>query len=213
MHKSDFSILVIEDEVLVASDIRQILEKCGFKVTGLADRMDRAVALFTASRPRLIICDVKIKGAATGIDVVRRLRNLYADFTVIYLTAYADDKTLDDALETAPDSYLVKPFTDNQLKTAVTKALHNFITQQSIRGDCPFTPRELDVLGLLSKGLTSKDISALLCISVQTVKSHRKNMLHKSGSRNITELIALSISNKWGYTRENIDQSRKNTSI
>jgi DNA-binding NarL/FixJ family response regulator len=202
MAKTDFKILIIEDEALVASDIRQTLEKYGFKIVGTADRMEKAVALFTASRPQLIICDVKIKGPATGIDVVRRLKETYKDFTVIYLTAYSDEKTLDSALRTNPDSYLVKPFTDAQLKTAVTKALHNFFTCQSANGSSPFTHRELDILALLKQGLTSREISELLSISLQTVKSHRKNMIHKTSARNITELIALSISNSWGKSKE-----------
>lgn len=201
MGKVDFKILIVEDEVLVANDMRQILQKFGFHVVGIADRMEKTIAAFTSFRPQLMICDVRIKGTATGIEVVQRLKELYNDFTVIYLTAYSDDKTLEAALGTNPDSYLVKPFTDAQLKTAVTKALHNFLTRRSANGESPFTHRELDVLELLKQGRTSKDISELLCISVQTVKSHRKNMIQKAKTKNITELIALSISNKWGKVR------------
>lgn len=197
MNKSDLTILIVEDEVVVASDIRQILEKTGYTVTGLADRMEKAIALFTATRPYLVICDVRIKGATTGIQLIERLRKVYTNFGVIYLTAYSDEKTLHDALQTNPDSYLVKPFTDAQLKAAVSKAHHNASMRLSGDHDCPLSARELDVLGLLRRGLTSRDISALLSISIETVKSHRKNMLRKANVRNMTELIAFAVQNKW----------------
>lgn len=196
MNRSDFTVLIVEDEVLVAKDIGLILERWGYKTVGIADRMDKVVSLFAASRPNLVICDVRIKGAASGIDVIRRLRRSYSDFVVIYLTAYADDKTLEEALNTEPDSYLVKPFTDAQLRAAVSKAHHGFFSRR--RDDsCPFSSRELDVLNLLKQGLTSKEVSDMLSISIQTVKSHRKNLIRKANVKNMTELIALSIRNHW----------------
>jgi DNA-binding NarL/FixJ family response regulator len=197
MTKSDFKILIIEDEVLVAMDIKEMLTKFGFSVIGLADKMLTAVALFQQYVPHLILCDIKIKGNTNGIDVINEIRKNQLPFEVIYLTAYSDERTLLDAFKTNPKSYLLKPFTEIQLEIAVTQVFHQKVETLVQFENCPFTSRELDILYFLEQGLSSKDIALKLDISIGTVKTHRKNMMNKIGTENSLKLIKTAIGNGW----------------
>ena len=196
--KAEFKILIIEDEVLVAMDIKEMLTKQGYKVVGIADRMEKAIDLFLAHHPNLILCDVKIKGENSGIDTIVQLRATGTPFEVIYLTAYADEKTLIQAFGTEPKSYLLKPFTEIQIEVAVSQLYHQTTRDSNlVAGDSPFTERELDILKLLIKGYSSKEISESLAISIDTVRTHRRNMMGKVDAQNSLQLIRISIDKSW----------------
>jgi DNA-binding NarL/FixJ family response regulator len=198
MMKAEFKILIIEDEVLVAMDIKEMLTKQGYKVVGIADRMEKAIDLFLAHHPNLILCDVKIKGENSGIDTIVQLRATGTPFEVIYLTAYADEKTLIQAFGTEPKSYLLKPFTEIQIEVAVSQLYHQTTRDSNlVAGDSPFTERELDILKLLIKGYSSKEISESLAISIDTVRTHRRNMMGKVDAQNSLQLIRISIDKSW----------------
>ncbi len=198
MMKAEFKILIIEDEVLVAMDIKEMLTKQGYKVVGIADRMEKAIDRFLAHHPNLILCDVKIKGENSGIDTIVQLRDTGTPFEVIYLTAYADEKTLIQAFGTEPKSYLLKPFTEIQIEVAVSQLYHQTTRDSNLAaGDSPFTERELDILKLLNKGYSSKEISERLAISIDTVRTHRRNMMGKVDAQNSLQLIRISIDKSW----------------
>ncbi len=114
-------ILVVEDEHLVALDIKNRLDRLGYAAelvhSGEA-ALDRAVN----REFDLVLMDIKLKGALDGIETARRLRARY-EVPIIYLTAYADDTTLARARSTEPYGYVLKPFHERELKAAVEMAL------------------------------------------------------------------------------------------
>jgi signal transduction histidine kinase len=122
------SILIVEDEYLVALDIKLSLERMGHKpvVTHSAEE-----ALETASRRPfdVVLMDIKLKGRRDGIDTARELHTKQ-DVPVIYLTAYADSQTLDRARVTEPYAYLLKPFQERELQAAIEMALHRHETDR-----------------------------------------------------------------------------------
>jgi DNA-binding NarL/FixJ family response regulator len=197
MIRANFKILIVEDEVLVAMDIKEMLTRLGYQVIGLADRLSSALSLFTQHEPDLLLCDVKIKGERTGIEVVSELRLLQKPFDVIYLTAYSDETTLLHAFSTGPKSYLMKPFTEIQLEVAVNQAFHQWSNGLNRLDECPFTERELEILLCLEQGLPSKVIATRLSINPDTVKTHRRNMLTKIGVENSLKLINTAIAKGW----------------
>jgi two-component system sensor histidine kinase/response regulator len=125
-------ILVVEDDRVVARDIEQQLLGMGLTVVGVAARADDAVALAREHRPGLVLMDVRLEGGSDGIDAAARIR---AEFRipVIFLTAYADEETLRRASLAEPYGYLVKPFEDSQLRTAIELALYKQEAVQKIR--------------------------------------------------------------------------------
>src|SRR5512139_2167279 len=107
-------ILVVEDERIVAKDISRRLEKLGYTVVATASSGAEAIRKAREIHPDLILMDVQLKGDMDGIDAAQQIR-ADADIPVIYLTAYADQNTLQRAKITEPFGYIVKPFDERDL--------------------------------------------------------------------------------------------------
>ena len=112
------SILICEDEGLVASDIAAALREKGYGVAGIASCYEQAISIVEQTTPDLALMDVHIDGPKNGIEVANVLQREYG-IPSIYLTAYADDDTIEDAKRTLPLAYLLKPFDERELATAV----------------------------------------------------------------------------------------------
>jgi len=115
-------VLVVEDEHLVALDIGLRLGRMGHAVT-IAHSGEEAVEIASSTPFDLVLMDIKLKGELDGINAAARIRGVH-DVPVIYLTAYADNKTLERARETEPYAYVLKPFQERELKAAIELAVH-----------------------------------------------------------------------------------------
>jgi PAS domain S-box-containing protein len=116
------SILIVEDEAIVALDLRTQLEDLGYDVIGIADQAEDALKIAAAQRPDLVLMDVRLKGPTDGIHTAGILNRMY-QLPVIYLTAHSDDETVQRAAGTAPYGYLTKPFQIRELHAAIEVAL------------------------------------------------------------------------------------------
>jgi PAS domain S-box-containing protein len=125
-------ILVVEDDRVVARDLQQQLVRLGHTVVGVASRGDDAVRLVTTAAPELVLMDIRLDGGTDGIDAAREIRDRHP-VPVIYLTAHTDDRTLERASATEPFGYLVKPFDDIQLRTAIEIALYKHRAERRLR--------------------------------------------------------------------------------
>lgn len=117
------NILVVEDEPIVAKDIQVSLQRLGYRVPAMAASGEDAIRKTQESHPDLILMDIVLKGKMDGVETVRQIRKHY-DVPVIYLTAYADDHTLERAKVTSPAGYMLKPYRPNELRTTIELALH-----------------------------------------------------------------------------------------
>jgi DNA-binding NarL/FixJ family response regulator len=115
-------ILIVEDDALVASYIRDVLEETGFIVPGIASTGAEAFALAEEMRPRLALVDIKLAGPIDGIDVAREL---LARFNVssIFLSGISDPAVLERATTVRPLGFLQKPFRPSQVFNALERAL------------------------------------------------------------------------------------------
>jgi len=116
------TILVVEDESLIAADIELRLKQLGYNVCGIVDNAVDVLDFVSVIRPDLILMDIHIKGDLSGIDTSRRLRERY-DIPIVFMTAHADTATLSDAAATEPYGYIVKPFDKRALAAGVETAL------------------------------------------------------------------------------------------
>lgn len=107
-------VLIIEDEPLIALDLKLILIKRGFEVIGHAGNYKEAHTLFCTKKPDIILSDIKLENDESGIEVVKKLKKI-SDFHVIYLTSYSDDLMIENALTTNPLAYITKPFKENDI--------------------------------------------------------------------------------------------------
>ena len=116
-------ILVVEDEIIVALDIKDTLLSLGFEVTGLATNYEEAIESFHACRPDILLTDIYLEESQNGIEIVKTIQKLDA-VPVIYLTAYSDEQTITKAAKTNPVNYIVKPFRRDDLKSAIILGLY-----------------------------------------------------------------------------------------
>ena len=115
-------VLVVEDEALIALDLESRLVELGYEVVGIADNRDDAVDLCRRKNPNLVLMDISIRGDMDGIETARDLVEM-RDVPVIFLTAYANDSTVERAAEVSPYGYLQKPFHDRTLTATIKVAL------------------------------------------------------------------------------------------
>lgn len=115
-------IMIVEDETVVAEDIRNCLVKSGYSVNACVGSGEQAVESVTKAAPDLILMDIRLAGRKDGIETSRLITQV-ADVPVVFLTAYSDAETLERAKATEPYGYLVKPFDRNELKCAIEMAL------------------------------------------------------------------------------------------
>lgn len=122
---SKIKILVVEDEIIIADNICEILEDIGYKVCEPAITYAEALETIDKYSPDLLLLDIQLSGKKDGIDLARVVNEKY-DIPFIFLTSNADKLTIDRAKKVEPAAYLVKPFIKEDLYSSIEIALHNF---------------------------------------------------------------------------------------
>ncbi len=115
------SVLVIEDEAIIALDIVDIVRGVGHRVTGTARTHAEAVALALSDRPDLILADIQLADKSSGIDAVNEILLQFPDIPVIFITAFPERLLTGERPE--PAFLITKPFTEDQLRSAVGQAM------------------------------------------------------------------------------------------
>jgi PAS domain S-box-containing protein len=116
-------VLIVEDEALVAEDLKMAVTDLGYEVVGHADNAEEAVKKALKLKPDVILMDIVLKGEKTGIDASHEIK-AQIDLPIIFLTAYTDIDLIDKAKSTEPYAYLVKPFQERQLLASIEMAMH-----------------------------------------------------------------------------------------
>jgi PAS domain S-box-containing protein len=116
-------ILIVEDESIVALDLKLQLLDLGYDVVGIAASGPEALRLAASEQPDLVLMDVRLQGEMTGIEAAAKLRESPAPPPLIYLTSHSDGETVRRAAATAPYGYLTKPFQINELRAGIEVAL------------------------------------------------------------------------------------------
>jgi DNA-binding NarL/FixJ family response regulator len=194
-----YSILTIEDDPAICSNIELILKMEGFAVTA-ADSATKAFEMIRAARPDLILCDILMPGmdGRAFLELLKKEPE-YADIPFIFVTALGERSDMRQGMAAGADDYLSKPFSAEELVTAVKGRLER---HQAIRLQGPkmafkeeyeflqenISPREREVLLLVGKGATSKEIAKNLGISQRTAEVHRANLMNKLRASNAAVL-------------------------
>lgn len=125
------NVLVVEDESIVSKDIQHSLKKLGYNVVGAASTGEKAFELAQSEKPDIILMDIMLKGDINGIETASRVKE-ELQIPVIYLTAYADESTLEKAKVTEPYGYIIKPFKEVDLHTSIEMALYKFSKEKEV---------------------------------------------------------------------------------
>ena len=122
-------ILIVEDETIIALDIKRALEKMDYEVTNMVYDYQGAIKSVKINRPDLILMDVNLGNSKDGIETAKEIKN-YHDIPIIYLTAFSDERTINRAIETNPVRYLIKPFKREELKSNILLGLNKTKTKK-----------------------------------------------------------------------------------
>ena len=141
-----FKILVVEDESIVAMDIKHRLENMGYIVPAITSSGEEAVAKAAESNPDLVLMDIVLKGEMDGIDAAQQIKDNF-DIPVVYLTAYSDEKTLKRAKITGPFGYIIKPFEDRELHSAIEVALYKHEMESKLKENEKWLSTTLESIG------------------------------------------------------------------
>jgi AmiR/NasT family two-component response regulator len=125
-------ILIVEDEAIVADDIRQTLLSLGFGIAGTAKSGEIAVTTLAETRPDLVLMDIHLAGAMDGVHAAGEIHKI-SDVPIIYLTAYADKELLDRAKLTGPYGYIVKPYNERELHSVIEMALYKYALDKKLK--------------------------------------------------------------------------------
>lgn len=208
-------VILADDHAVVRKGIREFLEAAeDIVVVAEAGDGAQAVALVAEHRPDVAVLDIQMPGL-TGIEATRRIRAEHPGVKVLVLTAYDDDPYVFALLQAGAHGYLLKTADSAQLVEGVRAvhrgqpALDAGITRKMIEkmaGGRPpgvadateaLSERELEVLRLVSRGLTNKAIAQALSISDRTVQGHLANVYAKMGVGSRTEAVTEALRQGW----------------
>jgi signal transduction histidine kinase/DNA-binding response OmpR family regulator len=125
-------LLVVEDEAIVAMDLQRRLTSLGYSVLATASTGEEAIRIAAETCPGLILMDIRLRGQTDGVEAAEAIR-ARCDVPVVYLTALADEETLNRAKMTAPFGFLVKPFEERELHATIEMALHKHRLETALR--------------------------------------------------------------------------------
>lgn len=142
-------VVIVEDESIVAKDIQTILKNLGYNVVGIYAAGEKALADLENVQPDIVLMDIMLKGEITGIQAAEIIRERY-DVPVVFLTAYADENTIEKAKTAIPYGYIIKPFKEKELETTIEMAINKHKSDMELR-------RERDLLHSIVINKESKD--------------------------------------------------------
>ncbi|MFE1508584.1 response regulator [Streptomyces sp. NPDC058726] len=199
------SVLIVDDHPVVRDGLRGMFDSApGFRVLGEAadgvEALERAAAL----DPDVILMDLRMPGGG-GVDAIRELSRRGARARVLVLTTYDTDSDTIPAIEAGATGYLLKDAPREELFTgvraaargrtvlspAVASRLVSAVRTPVAPGDEPLSAREREVLGLVARGTSNREIARELFISEATVKTHLSHIYAKLGARDRAAAVAV----------------------
>lgn len=194
-----YSILIIEDDPSISSNMELILQMEGFEVRSACDGIV-GLARIRERCPDLILCDIMMPemDGHTLLEILNS-EQAHDHIPFIFVTALDERTDVRRGMNAGADDYLTKPFSAEELIAAVSGRLHRIETMRMRNDKKTFhrehlilsqqiSPREREVLLLVGRGATSKEIAELLDISLRTVEVHRSNLMRKLNAGNAAML-------------------------
>jgi two-component system, LuxR family, response regulator FixJ len=192
-------VFIVDDDFGVRSSIRMLLKSIGVAATPLASAQE-FLASFDPAQPGCLVLDIRMPGMS-GMELQQRLNMLGATMPVIFITGHGDVPMAVEAMQHGAFDFLQKPFRDQELIDRVQKALvrdaetragmqkHGQIRQRLES----LTPREKEILDLLTQGKQNKVMAADLGLSQRTVEIHRAHVMEKMGAASVAQLVRMVI--------------------
>ena len=194
-------ILIVDDHPVVRAGLSSMLAtQPGIEVVGSASSGEEALAMVRRDMPDLLLLDLRMPGMS-GIDTLLALKEMKASARVIILTSFEMDENIYRAVQAGALGYLLKDTSQTQMLEAIATVnsgrryipsqIAARLAERMMRSN--LTPRELEILEMLAKGLTNKQIGAALSISDNTVRNHVNSIMEKMEVCDRTEAVAVAM--------------------
>ncbi len=201
-------VLLADDHKIVAEGLRSLLEP-EFELVGLVEDGRALVAAAQKLNPDVIVADISMP-LLNGIEAARQLKKGTSQAKIVFLTMHPDVMYATRALEAGASAYVLKHAAPSELITAIREALKGRIyltpmiakdvlesfsvgSRKARKSDLELTPRQREVLQLVSEGRSAKEIASILHISTRTVEFHKYRLMEALGIRTNAELIQYAI--------------------
>jgi two-component system response regulator NreC len=199
-------VLIADDHGVMRAGLRALLNAAdGMEVVGEAADGREALELASQLTPDVVLLDLSMPGMS-GIKVAHKLRAMLPEAHTLILTVHEDEALLREAIQAGASGYIIKRAAEAELITAIRAVnrgelyIHSALMRQLLQDlSAPptpaaerlelLTPREQEVLGLLVRGYTNRQVAEELCISTRTVEGHRANIMSKLEFRNRAEMV------------------------
>jgi DNA-binding NarL/FixJ family response regulator len=193
-------VLIVDDHPMVREGLAGVLARHGMKIVGLAANGKQAVEIYMSHRPDVMLLDLRLPDQS-GFDVVRAVLSADPQARIVILSSAQGDASIYNALSLGVRGYLLKGIDGTTLAEHVrhvaaggsclspetTEKLTQYISSRKL------SEREIEVLGLISKGKSNKEIAHLLFITDNTVKMHVKRILAKLQANDRTQAVVIAI--------------------
>jgi CheY-like chemotaxis protein len=146
------SVLIVEDEAIVAMDLRQQIEAHGYEVAAVVGHAERVIASVQEHRPDVVLMDVRLKGALDGVTLAEEIF-VCEDVPVVFLSAFADADVMARAAASSAYGYLTKPASTAGMLSTLEMAIHKHRELRSRRGDAEWSTAALDAMNLAIVGV------------------------------------------------------------
>lgn len=208
-------VFLVEDHEIVRQGIKVLLENSSeTEIIGEASNGEEALRKLNHVKPDVLLMDLNMP-VMNGIECTKRVKQYFPDIKVLVLSMHDHESYLIDMLEAGADGYVLKNAKSDELIFAIKKVVNGgmymsseftinmlskymaakgFINKQPLT-DVKLTDREMDVLKLVSEGLTNTEMAHRLFTSVRTIETRRKKLLDKTGTNNTATLIKFAVQN------------------
>jgi DNA-binding NarL/FixJ family response regulator len=209
-------ILIADDHLMVRKGLSALIQGVSdFTLVGEAENGSQAIAMYRDLRPDVVLMDIVMPNVG-GIEAIRAIRAQDPAANVIALTSFSDEQLISQALSAGARGFLYKDVSVDELINAIRQAhlgqvildsdaLNALMSKlevsqnrerQNVHGDVKLSPREKDVLRLLVKGKSTKQMAAILSVQPSTIKQALSSLYQKLGANNRTEAVSIALREK-----------------
>lgn len=209
---SKINLMIVDDHPMIREGLATMLSTCeDINIVGSCGDGEEANRLACKINPDVILMDIKM-GVTNGIDAAKKIKNENPKIKIIFLTVFEDTEFMRQALQAGADGYIIKHVSREKLiesirqvylgekiidPAVINSIVNDYIKLSQLAGmpddnkaqTVQFTPREKEILFHLTKGMTNKEISVVTHLSVDTIKTHLRNIFRKLDVKNRSQAI------------------------
>jgi two-component system, NarL family, nitrate/nitrite response regulator NarL len=197
-HMKKYAVLLVDDHRILLEGMKNLLQE-PYEVKATASSGQEALELIKKHDFDILITDYEMPGI-NGLDLVKAMSTAQPEAKVIVLSMHDDPSVVRELFRAGASGYILKKDTYQSITTALQKVTEGkrfmsdaiaevLINNSHDEANGSLTPREIEILKLVTREMTSKQIAEILFISERTVETHRKNILKKTGATNLAGLV------------------------